>query len=93
MPGAAPPPPSAAAACAEETEKEETEEEHARREENTRRADLVKKLRADAKELRTRLNELRGPARRPTEPWKLTEFNEKLPRYEELKQRLASLDR
>ena len=93
VPGAAPPPPSAAAACAEETEKEETEEERARREEKTRRADLVKKLRADAKELRTRLNELRGPARRPTEPWKLTEFNEKLPRYEELKRRLVSLDR
>ena len=93
VPGAAPPPPAAGAACAEEAEKEETEEERAQREERTRRADLVKELRAEAKELRARLNELRAGAHRPTEPWKLAEFKEKLPRYEELKQRLAGYDR
>ena len=88
--GAAPPPP---AAGAEEAEKEETEEERAHREERTRRADLVKELRTEAKELRFRLNELRAGAHRPTEAWKLAEFKEKMPRYEELKQRLASFDR
>ena len=93
MPGAAPPPPAAGAACAEEAEKEETEEERAQREERTRRADLVKELRAEAKEPRARLNELRAGAHRPTEPWKLAEFKQKLPRYEELKQRLAGNDR
>ena len=90
VPGAAPPP---LAAGAEEAEKEETEEERAQREERTRRADLVKELRTEAKELRTRLNELRAGAHRPTEPWKLKEFKEKMPRYEELKQRLAGFDR
>ena len=36
---------------------------------------------------------MRGQERRPTEPWKLKEFKEKLPRYEELKERLLSFDR
>ena len=93
MPGAAPPPPAAGAACAAETEEEETEEERAQREERTRRANLVKELRTEAKELKARLNELRGGAHRPTEPWKLKEFKEKMPRYEELKERLLSFDR
>ena len=81
-----------AAPCPAATE-QETEERRAQKEELRRRADLVKKLRAEAKELRGRLNELRGQERRPTEPWKLKEFKEKLPRYEELKERLLSFDR
>ena len=93
VPGAAPPPPAAGAACAKETEEEETEEERAQREERTRRANLIKELRTAAKELKARLNELRGGAHRPTEPWKLKEFKEKMPRYEELKERLLSFDR
>ena len=80
------------------TNKEETEEERAHRAELRRRADLIKKLRAEAKELRDRLNELRGIGpdgkgrKRPEDPIKLKEFEEKLPLYQELKQRLQSFD-
>lgn len=94
-PTAAPQPPAGMV----ETEKEETEEERAHRAELRRRADLIKKLRAEAKELRDRLNELRGIGpdgkgrKRPEDPIKLKEFEEKLPLYQELKQRLQSFDR
>jgi hypothetical protein len=94
-PPAAPQPPAGMV----ETEKEEAEEERAHRAELRRRADLVKKLRAEAKALRDRLNKLRGIGpdgkgrKRPDDPDKLKEFEEKLPLYQELKQRLQSFDR
>ena len=86
-----PHPPSCTARV--ESKKEETEEERAQKQERRRRAELIKKLRAEAKELRARLNELRSGEKRPTEPWKLKEFMEKLPLYEELKDRLQAFDR
>ena len=42
-------------------------------------------LRRRAKKLRARLKELRGKERRPTDPCKLKEFEEKLPLYRKLK--------
>ena len=93
---AAPPPPvDAPAHAVEETEEQraQKEERNRQKEERNRRADVVKKLRAEAKGLRARLNELRGGERQPTEPSKLKEFKEKLPLYEEVKQRIESFDR
>ena len=49
------------------------------------------KLRTEVKELRARLNVLRGNERRPTEPWKLAEFNELAPFFVEKKQRLRRM--
>ena len=47
-------------------------------------------LRRRAKKLRARLKELRGKERRPTDPCKLKEFEEKLPLYRKLKVWLRS---
>ena len=57
----------------------------------SRRADLVRSLRMEVKELRARLNVLRGNERRPTVSWKLVEFYELAPLFVEKKQRLQRL--
>jgi hypothetical protein len=57
-----------------------------------RRADLVRKLRADAAALRAELNALRSPHKLPTDPEKLVKYRKLLPLYQELKERLAGLD-
>ena len=52
---------------------------------------LVRSLRTEVKELRARLNVLRGNERRPTVSWKLVEFYELAPLFVEKKQRLQRL--
>lgn len=74
------------------TAEEETEEQRAHAAERRRRADLVRKLRADAAALRAELNALRSPHKLPTDPEKLVKYRKLLPLYQELKERLAGLD-
>jgi hypothetical protein len=71
---------------------EETEEQRAQAAERTRRADLVRTLRADAAVMRTELNALRGGNKFPTDPVKLTKYRKLITVYKETKERLQCLD-